>query len=115
MKPVKRVAARFVWPAEIHVLTDEYLKGGPGCDDDNYPRQPILWFHAEIRNLSCSFGGIILLSDILTDRYVEILAELKRRRFKYAKCDIYNATWASFGYVVNQCPKAIRIANFITK
>jgi hypothetical protein len=106
------VSPYFVWPDEVYVLTDAFLQGDAGCDNDNYPRQPMLWFQLEVRLLPCSFGGQIFLIDLLVDRFVAILAELKRRKFKYAKCDLYNATWASFGYVHNQCPKAIRISQF---
>ena len=105
----------FIWPMEVHVVTMEYLTGLPGCDTENYPQSAMLWMQAEIRNPTSTIYGISLFIEIWTDRYVKIFAELKRRKFKYEVCDAYNAAWASFGYTENQCPKALRIMQFVKR
>lgn len=101
--------AGFSWPVDVHVVTMDYLSGEPGCDVDNYPQSTFLWMQAEIRNPQSSIYGISLFIDIWTSRFVKIFTVAKRGKNRFTKADVYNATWASFGYVMNQCPVALEL------
>lgn len=89
------------------------LSGLPGCDIHNNPQTVFLWMNAEIRHLPMSLNDMFIFDEIWVDVFIKIFHTLNKRRIKYQKCDLYNATWAYFGYVCNQCPTAIRYASFV--
>jgi hypothetical protein len=89
------------------------LSGLPGCDINNNPQTVFLWMNAEIRNLPMCLSDMFLFDDIWVGAFTKIGHALRKRRIKYKLCDLYNATWAYFGYTVNQCPVAIRFASLV--
>ena len=107
---------RIIWPPFVYVLTAYDLRGGiayPGCDEDNNPTSSWLWMHAEVRLLPMSGRFLHLLCDSWAERFIKIFSVLQTKNIKHELPDLYNATWASFGYVNNQCPKALSILSLV--
>lgn len=105
---------KIVWPRHVYVLDVHDLRGGiayPGCDENNNPTSAWLWMHSEVRLLPMPGRFLHMLCDAWSNRFTIMFGICKTKHYSYTLPDLYNATWASFGYTENQCPKALKLLN----
>lgn len=102
-----------IWPKEVWILSKtDSLSGGIGTNLDNWPMTASFWVQLELRQVVNvqSIHNISIMHEIWVDRWIKIFACLKKTNIKYTRHDLYNATWASLGYVNEQSERTLSIA-----